>query len=208
MGLAENLKSQFGQPKGLLGSLAGFIMAHRSSNLQRAAWTISLLGIQPFDRVLEIGFGPGVAIARAGRLATAGRVVGIDHSEVMLRQATRRNADAIRDGKVELIQASVSSLPHFDEQFNKVFAINCMGFWDEPVLRLKEIKELMKPGGQIAITTQPRSSGADAATSRKVGEKTAAALREAGFSSVRVATDTMKPPAICAIGIHQVDRKE
>jgi ubiquinone/menaquinone biosynthesis C-methylase UbiE len=66
------------------------MFAHRPSNRQRNRWVVSLLGVQPTDQVLEIGFGPGVAVAALAR-AGAGHVYGIDHSAVMLRQASRRN---------------------------------------------------------------------------------------------------------------------
>jgi ubiquinone/menaquinone biosynthesis C-methylase UbiE len=71
-------------------------MAHRGSNRQRNLWVVSLLDVQPTDRVLEIGFGPGLAIAELARRATRGHIYGIDHSEVMVRQASKRNAAAIR----------------------------------------------------------------------------------------------------------------
>ncbi|MHC4265878.1 MAG: methyltransferase domain-containing protein, partial [Planctomycetota bacterium] len=75
-------------------------MAYTPSNEERVQWTISLLNISPNDRVLEIGFGPGFAIELISKIATEGLVVGVDHSEVMVRHASKRNARAIRDGKV------------------------------------------------------------------------------------------------------------
>lgn len=59
-------------------------MAHRRSNRRRNAWVVSLLDVQPADHVLEIGFGPGMAIAEARRIGPAGHVYGVDHSQVML----------------------------------------------------------------------------------------------------------------------------
>jgi ubiquinone/menaquinone biosynthesis C-methylase UbiE len=70
--------------------------------------------VQPSDRVLEIGFGPGIAVREIARRATRGEVVGIDHSAVMRAQAARRNAAAIREGRVALIVASVEDLPTLD----------------------------------------------------------------------------------------------
>jgi ubiquinone/menaquinone biosynthesis C-methylase UbiE len=61
-----------------------------------------LLGVQPTDQILEIGFGPGLAVAEPVR-AGAGHVYDIDLSGVMLGQASRRNAA----GGVTLIRASV-----------------------------------------------------------------------------------------------------
>lgn len=67
--LVRRIVGQFGHPEGLAGRLAGWFMAHRPSNLRRSAWVVSLLDVQPTDRVLEIGFGPGIAAAvRAGRV--------------------------------------------------------------------------------------------------------------------------------------------
>ena len=54
-------------------------------------WTIELLDLKEDEHVLEIGFGPGVAIQMASQRVPRGVVVGIDHSEVMLRQAMKRN---------------------------------------------------------------------------------------------------------------------
>src|SRR5919108_4897925 len=103
---------QFGHPRGIAGRMAGWVMAHRRSNRQRNRWVVSLLEVQPTDRVLEVGFGPGVAIAELSRrVGASGHIYGVDHSAVMLRQASRRNAAAIRAGRVTLIRASVDQMP-------------------------------------------------------------------------------------------------
>jgi len=102
MSIRQQLVRQFRQPEGVLGSLAGVIMSSRPSNVSRNQWTVDLLDLQPQDRVLEIGFGPGIGIQRAALLVSEGLVIGIDHSEVMLRQASKRNAAAIAQGRVEL----------------------------------------------------------------------------------------------------------
>src|ERR1700761_1462565 len=54
------------------------------------AWAMAL---RPPDRILEIGCGPGVAIAALAGSA-AGHVYGLDHSGVMLQRAARRNSAA------------------------------------------------------------------------------------------------------------------
>ncbi|NNC63994.1 MAG: class I SAM-dependent methyltransferase, partial [Gammaproteobacteria bacterium] len=94
MSLQQELVAQFRQPTGALGRLAGWTMAHRPSNRQRNACTIELLELAPDDDVLEIGYGPGVAIEQASREIVDGRILGFDHSKVMHEQASRRNANA------------------------------------------------------------------------------------------------------------------
>jgi spermidine synthase len=66
--VVEHVRAQFGRPAGLGGRMAGWVMAHRSSNRRRSAWAVSLLGVERDDRVLEIGFGPGVAIRELSRI--------------------------------------------------------------------------------------------------------------------------------------------
>jgi len=190
---------QFGHPSGIGGRLTGWVMAHRSSNKQRNRFVVSLLDVQPTDRVLEIGFGPGLAIAELSRRATRGMVYGIDHSDVMLKQATKRNAAAIRAQRVKLVQASIEQLPSFDEPLDAAFAVNSLGFWPEPTQRLIELRALLKPGGRIAIATQPRCPGATEETSTRAARDIAHRLREAGFTQTRVETLHLKPPVVCVL---------
>jgi ubiquinone/menaquinone biosynthesis C-methylase UbiE len=203
--LRRFLRDQFGRPAGLWGDVMGRIMACTPSNMERTRWTISLLDIKPSDRLLEIGFGPGFAIKLASGIASEGFVAGVDHSEVMVRHASRRNAGALRDGKVELLLGSASKLPKFDEPFDKIFTINSIHFWPEPVDCLKELGKLLKPGGLIAVTLQPRSRSATDATTQEVGKEVAKNLALAGFSQVRLEIKKLKPvAAACAIGTKPV----
>src|SRR6201996_4262528 len=108
--LDRDVIGQAHQPRGAAGRVTAWEMALRPSNRQRNRWVAALLDVRPADRVLEIGCGPGVAIAALAR-AGAGHVYGLDHSGVMLQRAARRNAAAIRAGRVTLVQASADRLP-------------------------------------------------------------------------------------------------
>ena len=196
------LRAQFGRPTGFWGHMAGKIMARTPSNQERIHWTIALLDIKPDDRLLEIGFGPGMAIELVSKIASEGFIAGVDHSEVMVRQASRRNARAIRDGKVMLRLGSVSKLPKFNESFDKIFTINSIHFWHEPVDCLKELWHLLRPGGLIAVTIQPRSRSATDATTKEIGEEVAMNLKRAGFAQCKLEIRHIKPVSVaCAIGI-------
>jgi SAM-dependent methyltransferase len=199
----DAVHAQFGRPGGLWGHAAGLVMAHRPSNRRRNLWAISLLDVRKSDRVLEIGFGPGFAIRELSRIAAEGYVCGIDHSELMLRAARRRNAHGLRRGVVDLRLGCVDELPEFDVPFDKVLAVNTMLFWKEPVARLAEIRRLLRPGGLIAVAHQPRGPGATDETSAAKGQEIAAALDRAGFSSVRLETMRLKPAVVCAIGVSE-----
>jgi ubiquinone/menaquinone biosynthesis C-methylase UbiE len=199
----DAVRAQFGHPTGWGGRAAGLVMAHRSSNRRRNSWAISLLDVRRSDRVLEIGFGPGLAIRELSRLAAEGQVCGIDHSELMLREARRRNVDGLRRGTVDLRLGSVDELPEFDAPFDKILAVNTMLFWIEPVARLTELRRLLRRGGLIAVAHQPRGPGATDETSAAQGREIAAALDRAGFSSVRLETMGLKPAVVCAVGVNE-----
>jgi len=206
MGLKEKtmkaLVTQFHQPHGIGGRAAGWVMAHRESNRKRNVWAAGLLEVQPEDRVLEIGFGPGIAIEAMARRATNGLVVGVDHSDVMVRQATRRNAAAVRAGRVELRLGSAEDLPEFDAPFDKILAVNSLMFWDDPVARLKELHDLLQPGGQIAIVYQPRGPDSTDEVAARTGQEIAEHFATAGFTDVRVETLALKPTAVvCVLGV-------
>jgi SAM-dependent methyltransferase len=196
--------AQFGRPSGFWGRAAGLLMAHRSSNRRRNAWAVSLLEVRPDDRVLEIGFGPGLAILELSRIAHDGYVCGIDHSELMVREAGRRNADGSRRGVVDLRLGSVDALPAFEVPFDKILAVNAFLFWNEPDARLEALRRLLRPGGLIAVAHQPRGPGASDETSAAKGREIAAVLDRAGFSDVRVETMSLKPAVVCALGLNGI----
>ncbi len=186
-------------PRGAAGSVTGWVFAHRPSNRQRNRWVVSLLGVQPADQVLEIGFGPGLAVAELAR-AGAAHVYGIDHSGVMLRQASRRNAAAVRAGRITLMRARVDQIPPaLDSPFDVVLAVNSVGFWPAPAERLAELRRRLAPGGRIAIASQPRCPGATAATSRGAADELKNLLRSAGFTQIRTETLALNPPVVCVL---------
>jgi len=69
-----------------------------------------LLAVEPNARVLELGCGPGVAMAALAERAVDGLVVGVDHSPIMIRQARRRNAAAVAAGRGRLVCAPVEDV--------------------------------------------------------------------------------------------------
>jgi ubiquinone/menaquinone biosynthesis C-methylase UbiE len=139
----------FGCPTGVLGRLGGMIMAR--TNRWMARRTIELLDVQPSDRVLEIGCGPGVGIELLANDVSSGWVAGIDPSEEMVEQAAARNATGIATGRVELTLGGVECLPFADDTFDRVLAINSMQVWPDAVAGLREIRRVLRPGGRIAL---------------------------------------------------------
>ncbi|MEV0825646.1 class I SAM-dependent methyltransferase [Nonomuraea rubra] len=199
--IIRTLVGQFHRPRGAVGRVVGWVMAHRSSNRRRNLWVASLLGVRPADRILEVGFGPGVAIAELSRrIGEGGHVYGVDHSEVMLRQASRRNAAAIKGGRVTLTCAPVDDLPSaLNGPFDVIFAVNSLGHWPTPAERVRELGGRLVPGGRLAVVSQPRCPGATAETSAKAAREIQDLLEGAGLIHERTETLDLDPPVVCVL---------
>jgi ubiquinone/menaquinone biosynthesis C-methylase UbiE len=114
-------------------------------------WPPALLdaaGVQPGDRVLDVGCGTGVAArAAVGRVGHAGSVVGVDPNPGMLAVA-RRSTDAVtwRDGAAERLPLADGSVDRVLCQFALMF------FADRPAA-VAEMARVLAPGGRAAVAT-------------------------------------------------------
>jgi ubiquinone/menaquinone biosynthesis C-methylase UbiE len=166
----------FGRPTGALGRLGGIIMAR--TNAAFASSVIGLLDVQPSDKVLEVGFGPGVGIQLLAGSAPAGRVAGVDYSREMVEQAKARNAETIESGLVDVRHGSVANLPFEHGAFDMVLAINSMQVWPDVMAGLREIKRVIRSGGRVALGFTRHSGQSRTGISER--------LSAAGFAEVRM----------------------
>ncbi len=127
-------------------------------HIPETTWTISLLDIQPEDQVLELGFGAGRAIELVAAQASSGHVYGLDHSQEMVRAASRRNAQAIKAGHVTLYHGDLATLPFADNQFDKIFSIQTLYFWSDPSQTLAEIFPRTQTGWHAGRDTLYRNN--------------------------------------------------
>ncbi len=204
--LKRLLIDQFKHPTGILGRVAGIIMANRESNRRRSQWTVELLDIGATDRILEIGFGPGLALGYAAAKATAGYVVGVDHSLAMHHVASARNRRVIRDGKMALYLGTAEELDEMLDRhdhtagFHHIFAVNVALFWDDPVRVLQSLARHLAPSGQIALTLQPRLGDAGDDASINAGDRIQEQMQAAGLQHIRVEyLRELSPMVVCVI---------
>ncbi len=205
--IKRHLVDQFRRAAGALGWLAGRVMAERRSNRARNLWTLDLADIQPGDRVLEIGFGPGFALQEVCRRLDRGRAVGLDHSAAMLQMASKRNRDAISSGKLSLLLGAAEGLaghsaPALNEHFDCIYAVNVVFFWDEPQPVLAALAARLAPEGALFLTFQPRLQG-NFDLERLANQWTqlmdSAGLLALGYEAFTAIT----PPAVCVFARSQ-----
>ena len=149
MGILKYFAGQFGNPRGWVGRLVGLGLARKNRPMHE--WVISKMNIQPDDHILEIAFGPGVAVQIFSEKAIDGHVSGIDFSQTMLDQATRRNIRGIKSGKIDLRLGDATSLPYETDSFHKIYAANVIYFLTEPEKMITESYKTLKPGGELFI---------------------------------------------------------
>ena len=186
MNLRQSIIQQFKQPRGMLGKLAGHIMAKRPSNIERNHWMLEMAALQPKDNVLEIGYGPGLALEEATQKIPDGLVMGIDHSHAMYQQASRRICTAISQSKARLLVGDIQQQPQFDIQFDHIYSANVVMFWENPAAVFRYLKALLRPNGDVITVFMPRNNSASSEDSIQYGEKLLGWLKEAGFFHVNM----------------------
>jgi SAM-dependent methyltransferase len=150
------LGAQLRRPSGAIGSLVGWFMAIANGEPNRLA--IDALDLQPDDRVLELGFGPGWGLRTIAARVPDGQVFGVDLSDRMLRQAAKMNQAAIARGRVVLLQGSFSPLPWIDSTFNKILMVNVAYFFDFNGQDVAEVYRVLSLGGRIVIYVTSRET--------------------------------------------------
>lgn len=84
-----------------------------------------------------------------------------------------------------------------------ILAVNSIGFGQDRDPRLSELRARMRPGGRIAIASQPRWPGATRETSAQAARDIEASLTAAGFSRTRIETLDLDPPVVCVVAVNE-----
>jgi len=203
MSFQTRLTTQFRNPTGAVGHLAGWVMANRPSNVRRNEWLVENARIGERSKVLELGCGPGVGLALLLKAAPQGHVTGIDQSSVMLSQARRRNAVGIKAGRLELRQRELSAIETLNLRFDRMISANVLHFLThtERLSLLQKLHPMLLDGGLLATVYQPRHRGASARDAEAFADQHALEMENAGFAHIsRKTLNLGSIPAVCVIG--------
>lgn len=106
------------------------------------------------DIILEPGFGTGqVLLALAEMVGETGRAYGIDISDGMLAQTTKRIKEAGLLHRVDLQRGSATQMPYADDTFDSVFMSFTLELFPEdqiPIV-LAECARVLKPRGRLCV---------------------------------------------------------
>lgn len=113
---------------------------------------ISLAGLQPSDRVLDIGTGTGiVALQGAQIIGPDGKILGIDLSDGMLAAVKAKVMQAGLSDRVELRKMDAEALDLADQSFDVVLSLFALYHFPNPLVALKEMFRVLRPGGRLII---------------------------------------------------------
>ncbi len=152
----QQLASNLRKPDGEFGKEVGQRMNENNRYINQ--YTIEALNPKPGDNILEVGPGNGHFVKEI--VGSAGEIAytGIDFSATMIEEANRINSSLIRKGNVRFILTAAEQLPFHDLTFNKIFTVNTIYFWKDPVITLAEFKRVLKKQGELIISVRPRST--------------------------------------------------
>jgi len=145
----NELASQLRCPSGEIGKQVGKQMDEL--NTPQNDWIITLLNLQPSDRVLEIGFGTGKTLEKIAKIVKAGKIYGVELSNTMIDVASRKLKDKISLGLIKLYKDNSENLPFLDNSFNKIFSVHTVYFWENLNRVFSQLFRVSSVGGITAI---------------------------------------------------------
>jgi ubiquinone/menaquinone biosynthesis C-methylase UbiE len=114
-------------------------------SVQLAPQLADFAGIEPGQRVLDVGCGPGALTGELVRRVGPEAVAAVDPSEPFVAAAKERHPS------VDVRQASAEQLPFEDDVFDAALAQLVVHFMADPVAGLREMARVTRPGGVVAV---------------------------------------------------------
>jgi SAM-dependent methyltransferase len=132
----------------LHGHVEPVLRSHRWRTAENSAAYL-LDRLRPTDRLLDVGCGPGTITIDLARRLPGGEVVGVDASADVVAQAAATVTG--EEPHVSFRVADVHALPFEDDAFDVVHAHQVLQHLRDPVVALREMVRVTRPGGTVAV---------------------------------------------------------
>jgi ubiquinone/menaquinone biosynthesis C-methylase UbiE len=196
-----DLLDQYKHPTGHRGRVVAALMnkGHEALTL----WGLTHVNIEPDYVILDVGCGGGKTISRLAQKAPLGKVFGIDYSADMVAYSRKVNKKLIAENRAEIREGSVEKTGFPDNFFDLVTAIETYYFWPSLPNALREIKRVLKFGGQLLLVNEMVKDGVYDVENAEIIEKTQVRLvpleeirnilQSVGFVDVQIFTKAESP---------------
>ena len=147
------LAAQLRKPTGEHGNQVAEFMnkGNRGINLH----ALAELDASDNDRILEIGMGNGHFTSRIVKGNSNIKYRGIDYSDDMVNLSKELQSELITDHDVDYLCGEASSLPFKAGEFNKIFTVNTLYFWEDLCSTLQELLRVLDEGGIAVLAVRP-----------------------------------------------------
>ena len=195
------------KPSGFWGKM--FIAHMNRGHAALTAWALALLDIKKANKAIDIGCGGGRAVALLAKNYDIDKVYGLDYSDTSVKCSKRRNAKAIKEGKVEIIKGNVSCMPFEEESMDYAVSFESYYYWDNIIEDTKGIHKILKHGGKFMMVAEMYKNESNTISQQQFVEDlqmhnlTLQEFREvfqkSGFQDIRITCHDRKG-WICVIG--------
>lgn len=122
------------------------------SNFSMTLATIQGLGLTKGQLVLELGHGNAGHLTKILEQAPELHYFGLEISELMKKEAERKNEELVKAGTATFSLYDGVKLPFDDNVFDVIFTVNTLYFWVDPIQLLNELHRVLKVGQACYIT--------------------------------------------------------
>ncbi len=142
----REIEKQLSCPSGPNGIEVGHKM--NASNIGMTINSIDYLDLNGKDYVMELGHGNCGHLDLIFKVSDRIKYFGLELSETMWQEAQKINAN--RHAEFRLYDGQ--TIPFQDNCFNKMFTVNTVYFWPNPVALLNEIERILTSDGVFVLT--------------------------------------------------------
>jgi SAM-dependent methyltransferase len=119
-------------------------------------WIIRQLQLQPYQHILEVGYGSGRLLTEVARTIRIGFLAGIESSIPLYRQAYRRNRAFIRQELMQLHIGQFYELPYPAHYFHTIYGCDVHHAWNNFATESLRLASLLRIGGRLVLLSSPR----------------------------------------------------
>ena len=196
--------SKFGAVDRVFDPAALIALLDGAKPMFRAAKSVLLdrLALEHASAALDVGCGTGADVVEmAGRMPHGAKATGVDASEAMIAEASRRAAGS--GAGVLFRLGDALDLPYPDDAFDVCRMETVLQHLADPLLALREMARVTRPGGRVgvlemdlgtvlldhpdrAVTQTVLSANADSMAQPWMGRQLPRLFREAGLTGLSV----------------------